>query len=56
MTNLRDKFIQDHLKKANRKSLTEWEQVFVKSIQVQFQSGMELTTRQYNTLKFIADK
>jgi len=55
--NFRDKFIEENLEKAsNKNNLTDWEQQFVEDMEDKIEAGLELTQKQFNILKEIADK
>ena len=56
MEDLRKKFIVQNLEKAKRLQLTQWEKEFIENIESLIRRSKDLTQRQFNTLKTIADR
>jgi len=53
---LRKKFIEDNLKKAeSKKGLTNWEKEFIASIKKVLLEGGTISQKQYNYLKILAE-
>jgi hypothetical protein len=56
MENFQLKFAKENLRKVYVKKLNDWEIDFISTIEDLLERGIELTRKQFNTLKLLAEK
>ena len=54
--NFQLKFAKENLRKVNIKKCNDWELEFISKIEDLIERGIELTRKQFNTLKDLAEK